>query len=148
MLDPILSTLKGLIYSVFPITLSGRLYYSHFQKRKQAEGDFSWCTWWWPNVSPLILSYLDLYNVRLLGHPAFYMLFPDGSLVDMYPELVLSFTTNYMRLEVDPSLMQPPDEISTLADTFDCTLRRHEAKDPSKLCTDSWLLSECTSINI
>ena len=51
----------------------------------------------------------------------------------MYPELVLSFTINYMRLELDPSLIQPPDEISTLADTFDCTLRHREAKDPTSL---------------
>lgn len=61
------------------------------------------------------------------------MLFPDGSLVDMYPELVLSFTINYMRLALDPSLIQPPDEISTLADTFHCTLRHQEAKDPTSL---------------
>ena len=61
------------------------------------------------------------------------MIFPDGSFVDMYPELALSLTINYMRLEVDPSLIQPPDEISTLADTFDYTLRHQEAKDPTSL---------------
>ena len=61
------------------------------------------------------------------------MIFPDGSFVDMYPELALSLTIKYMRLEVDPSLIQPPDEISTLADTSDYTLRHQEAKDPTSL---------------
>lgn len=56
------------------------------------------------------------------------MLCPDGSLVQLYPELVLSFIINYMRLDMDLSLLQSPDEISTLANTFDCDLRRHEAK--------------------
>ena len=48
----------------------------------------------------------------------------------MYPELVLSFIINYMRLDKDPSLLQPPDEISTLADIFDCDLRHREVKAP------------------
>lgn len=59
------------------------------------------------------------------------MLFPDGSLVQLYPVLVLSFAMNYMRLEIDPYSAQLPEEISIPDDIFDYILRHHDAKEPS-----------------